>query len=92
MLDLPEDVTLFDVAQAEEVTGQMIRLDRDSAKMKMEVAWWGEISSRSLREKELDHPWKWRQLVGEKPPELLDNLVQDYSLQLVIACGNQFVI
>ena len=53
MLDLPEDVTLFDVTKAKEVTGQLFRLDRDTAKMKIDAVWWSEISSRKLIDYEL---------------------------------------
>lgn len=74
MLILPEDVDIHDAEEGEDVTGQLVRLDRKLAAKGIDGKWWAQISSKTLREKELDHHWSWRKIVGNRRPPKWDCL------------------
>jgi GNAT superfamily N-acetyltransferase len=64
MLVLPDDVTLFSPQLNAEVPASLVRLTRDLAADRIDGAWWNLEVSRSLRIQEVDHHWRWRQIVG----------------------------
>lgn len=64
MLTLPESVEIYSVANAEGVQAELQELTRELAG-KLDGTWWSIPVSKAVREKEGDHHWKWRKLVGE---------------------------
>ena len=64
MLVIPGDVILFNLRQNAEVPASLIRLTRDLAADRIDGEWWNLEVSRRLRAREVDHHWRWRQIVG----------------------------
>ena len=65
MIVLPDDVTLFSVQRNAQVQAKLVRLTRDLAAKQIDGAWWSLEVSKTIREKEDDHHWLWRKVVGE---------------------------
>jgi hypothetical protein len=65
MLSLPEEVELLDVRSGTSVKAYLVKLTRELAASKIDGEWWNIPVPKSKREKEGDHHWKWRKLVGE---------------------------
>ena len=65
MLVLPDYVTLFSIQQNTKVQAKLVRLTRQLAAGRIDGEWWKLDVSKSIRAKEADHHWRWRQIVGE---------------------------
>lgn len=65
MLELPDQVSLYDTDNACVCDATIVILDRTLAQLAVDAAWWQIGGSKSLRKNEGDHKWKWTAIVGE---------------------------
>lgn len=65
MLVLPDSIQIFNVARDRSVSAKLDRLTRDVATT-IDGTWWSISVSKSVRQEEGDHHWKWRKLIGER--------------------------
>jgi hypothetical protein len=65
-VNLPERVTITDVRKNARVTANLVRLDRETAKLCIDQKWWEVegVSAQRLRE-EIDYHWKWKVLISK---------------------------
>ncbi len=71
MLELPENVTLFDFRRNSECQAKLVRLTRSLAAQQIDGTWWEIEGSKKVREVEVDHHWVWRKLVGQHRNDLV---------------------
>jgi GNAT superfamily N-acetyltransferase len=65
MLVLPDTIKIFNVVKDKSVLATLGRLTRDVATT-IDGTWWSISVSRSQRQEEGDHHWKWRKLIGKR--------------------------
>lgn len=65
MLELPEDVRIFNVQRGAAVRARLVELTRKLAASEIDGTWWKIPVSKTSRDAEDDHHWEWRKLVGE---------------------------
>lgn len=65
MIELPEQVSIFNVARGVKVRAQLVRLTREQAAKQIDGTWWAIDVSKTMRSEEDDHHWVWRKLIGE---------------------------
>lgn len=75
MFNLPDNVTLTDVIRKCECDASIISVTREIAKHQMDAAWWQIDRWKSDRQKEGDHAWSWKKIVGEVRQDRFANLV-----------------
>ncbi|PHS06082.1 MAG: hypothetical protein COA78_14705 [Blastopirellula sp.] len=64
MLDLPIQVSLFNIDQASNVRAELIQLTSDIANEKIDNSWWDAKITEKLEGKEADKHWNWHWLNG----------------------------
>lgn len=65
MLDLPNRLALTDCQNGQVVSADLIRLTREIAQTRIDAVWWSGLGvSKSKREEEDDHHWRWTRIVG----------------------------
>ncbi len=65
-VELPDAIDLYAGDDAGMVAGELVRLDRDTAKREIDLRWWvGQpgVPARARRG-EIDRSWEWHKLVG----------------------------
>lgn len=71
MIELPDSIHVDDLHSATSVDAQIVELSRSLAQKQVDGKWWALTGvSRSMRENEDDHHWKWAKLVGEHRNDL----------------------
>lgn len=65
MFELPQDVTLTLYPPGTEVRARLMRLTREVAADRIDGQWWNTGGSKTARESEGDHHWRWRRIVGK---------------------------
>jgi hypothetical protein len=66
MVELPASIEITDAQTSAPVTAQIVELSRSMAQREIDGKWWTIPDvSRSIRELEDDHHWRWAKLVGE---------------------------
>jgi hypothetical protein len=64
MFVLPQDVTLTLDPPGTEVQARLVRLTREVAADRIDGQWWNIGGSKTTREAEGDHSWRWRRIIG----------------------------
>jgi hypothetical protein len=65
MFELPQDVPLTLDPPGTEVQARLVRLTREAAADRIDGQWWNIGGSKTEREAEGDHHWRWRRIIGE---------------------------
>ena len=71
MLELPEKVRILSVRRQAPVAARIVRGTRKFAASRLDGEWWRIPISKSIREKEGDHHWQWRKVVGRYRNQLV---------------------
>lgn len=69
MLTFPQQIQILDLHVQQEVPAQIIRLDRSHG-AKIDGTWWKVEARQRDKDREGDHHWKWRTVIGEHRNDL----------------------